>query len=239
MTPSDFVRQRIKKSYLERETILCIPNGIKINQFIAYDKQKIRERLGLPKDKIVLAAIAAQMSIKQKGIDRLLEAVRRLEDKEKYFVIFAGSQFIYGEELKQIGVEYRDFGYQHSVEELSEFYSAADILVNPSQEETFGLVNIEAMACGTPVIAFDICAMKEIILPHVGWIVEENSAQGLSEMITRVGQNKMLIEEKTKHCRQYVAEKYNIEVIISQYENLYYTCMDRWYTGIFQKDMLE
>ena len=93
-------------------------------------------------------------------------------------------------------------------------------MVNPSVYETFGLVNIEAMASGTPVLAFDIGVMSEVVGEH-GWCVPEVSAQALAEKISEITDDRSMLQQKTDKCYAYIKGKYDEELMLDRFENLY------------------
>ena len=104
---------------------------------------------------------------------------------------------------------------------MNEFYALADLLINPSLYETFGLVNIEAMSSGTPVIAFSICAMQEIISPECGWCIEPESTDLLSDTIQSAFSLECHLQEMGKAARKRVESIYSESNMITSYENLY------------------
>ena len=106
---------------------------------------------------------------------------------------------------------------------MNEFFSMADVLLNPSVYETFGLVNIEAMASGTPVVAFNICVMPEVIGIEGGWIVREVSADALCSRLDSLEKDRTEVEEKAETCVECVREYYNEEEMLDAFDRLYET----------------
>ncbi|NLC68593.1 MAG: glycosyltransferase, partial [Clostridiaceae bacterium] len=104
----------------------------------------------------------------------------------------------------------------NNVKELAEIYSAADVFVNPTLEEVLGLVNLEALACGTPVITFDTGGSVECVDEGCGIVVEKGNVRELIEAINNIRVNnfdkKTVIEKSQKFSNK---EKYN------EYINLY------------------
>ena len=149
-----------------------------------------------------------------------MEALQKLEHKEKYVLLVAGKGSEKAEELFA-GFAVKSFGYISDQRQMNEFLSMADLMVNPSVYETFGLVNIEAMASGTPVLAFDIGVMSEVVGEH-GWCVPEVSADLLKNKIEEILDNKEELEYKTKLCHDYVETKYDEKMMLDTFEHLYY-----------------
>ena len=102
-----------------------------------------------------------------------------------------------------------DVGYIREQQKMNEFYAMADLMVNPSTYETFGLVNIEAMASGTPVAAFHICVMSEVVSSKVGWLCEEISADAFRTLIQQVERDRGGWKQKAEKCHTYVQDKYD------------------------------
>ncbi len=101
--------------------------------------------------------------------------------------------------------------------ELAEIYSAADVFVNPTREENFPTVNMEALACGTPVITFKTGGSPEIIDETCGMVVPCDDAAALENAIRYVVQNKPFSEE----CCRRRAEQFDMRDKFAEYVQLY------------------
>ena len=115
----------------------------------------------------------------------------------------------------------RFLGYLHTQKELNEFYAAADLLVNPSVYETFGLTNIEAMACGTPVAAFPVCTMPELIDDACGYLASEVSAEALGETIRRAFDDPGALKGKGRRSREKAEHFFSEKEMLDRFERLY------------------
>jgi glycosyltransferase involved in cell wall biosynthesis len=108
------------------------------------------------------------------------------------------------------------------------FYSAIDLFVHPSTWETFGLVVAEAMACCTPVVAFDIGAMRELVFPSVnGWLAHAGDAQDLARTIEAAieageGARKAMGEQGREH----VADNFSFASVARRHAALYETLIE-------------
>lgn len=103
---------------------------------------------------------------------------------------------------------------------MNEFYALADVLVNPSLYETFGLVNLEAMASGTPVVCFDTCAMPEVVSDK-GWLVEMENSGTLAKRLEELEQDRALLQEYSRACPDYVVENFEQRDMLDAYEKIY------------------
>lgn len=217
--PSVWLEQQIRQSFLEKEQVCVIGNSLDTEKWKELDKEKIRRKYGINTLKTVLAFVAADGGNPLKGGKILQKALEEL-DSSQYFLLTAGKPS--AELEKSIsGYERKNMGYISKESEMNEFYAMADLVINPSLYETFGLVNLEAMASGTPVIAFAVCAVPEIVTDKVGWCVEHAEASALAEKIREISGSKAQIIEKTSACHEYVVRNFGQKSMLDQYETLY------------------
>lgn len=174
------------------DNIGIVPCGVNMELFQPVDKVAARQKLGLMDEKILL--FVGRMD-PLKGIDKLIQTMPLLK---KYMslklVVVGGDENSRAEldELKKLADELNvknavDFRGLVKQEQLPYFYSAADICVVPSYYESFGMVPLEALACGTPVIATDVGDLKNIIKSgETGHIVSDNSPENLAVGISSI-----------------------------------------------------
>ena len=110
-------------------------------------------------------------------------------------------------------------GRTESIEELAWIYAAADLFVNASVEETFGLTTVESLACGTPAVVYRSTACPELITPNVGFVVEPGN-------IEDIVQKTLVVREQGKSfytgfCRQHAVEHFRKEDCYAEYIRLY------------------
>lgn len=218
--PSLWMKEQFLQSYLSKESCSVVFNSLDMKQWKVYHKEELRKSYQIQTEKLILAFVASDLNNPRKGMGILGKALQDL-DSDKYFLLVAGAiSEEFGVYLK--GFEYRKFGYLSEQEKMNEFYALADVLVNPSLYETFGLVNIEAMACETPVIVFAVGAVSEVIGEKAAWCLTEITSKALQTQLEEVEKNRNILEEKRKHCRNYVEETYSEEQMLKQYEELYW-----------------
>jgi len=171
--------------------IRIVPCGVNLDLFRPINKERVRRRLNLNGEGVLLFV---GRIVPIKGLDRLLMAMPYFKGERpiKLLVIGGDEQNPIPREnlrnlTKELGISDRVmfFGFvEHK--ELPCFYSAADVCVIPSFHESFGLVALESLACGTPVIATKVGAMESIIWSdHTGYVVDDNTPVHLAEKIFR------------------------------------------------------
>ncbi len=156
VTVSDWLKGVAEKSFLGEYEFKRIYNGIDTEHFKAIDTN-LRERLNVVNKRIILCVSDGWND--RKGFKLIKETAKESPDNWIFILVGANKKQI--KELPQniIGIE-----HIWNQKELIEYYSIADVFFNPSIEETFGLVTIEAMACGTPAVVFDKTACPELIV---------------------------------------------------------------------------
>ena len=177
------------------EKIGTVPCGVNTDLFQPMEPTAARQKLGLTDDKIILFVGRIDPL---KGTDRLISAVTHLSEYENLRLIIIGGDEYSKQELDNLKKLTGELGIADRVmfqgmvkqEHLPHFYSAADVCVVPSYYESFGLVALESLACGTPVVATDVGDMKNIIIPgETGYVVEDNTpnklAYGIDSILKR------------------------------------------------------
>ncbi len=173
------------------EAITVIPCGVNTELFRPLDRRAARERLALNGDKHLLFVGRIEPL---KGVDRLLGAVGYLGDRHPLQLLVIGGGWNSRRELERLKALARELDIEERVTflglvkqaELPFYYSAADVCVVPSHYESFGLVALESLACGTPVVATDVgCAPGVIRQGQTGYVVPANDPHLLAGGIDR------------------------------------------------------
>ena len=171
------------------DRISVIPCGVNLELFQPMDKEIAKWQLGFSDDKIVLFVGRIEPL---KGIDQLLRAMTYLQNGQGLRLVVIGGDEHSQYEMERLQKLSRALHIGGSVtfpglikhEKLPNFYSAADVCVIPSYYESFGLVALESMACGTPVVATNVGDLKSIIHQgETGYVVMDNAPHRLAEKI--------------------------------------------------------
>ncbi len=171
------------------ERISVVPCGVNLNLFQPMDKEMAKHQLGFDDDKIILFVGRIEPL---KGIDQLLVAMTHLQNRHGLRLVIIGGDNHSQYEMERLQRLSRSLHIQDSVtflglikqEELPCFYSAANACVVPSYYESFGLVALESLACGTPVVATNVGGIKSVIQQgETGYVVIDNTPHRLANKI--------------------------------------------------------
>jgi len=188
-TPKDKV-QLIRFYDAVSDKIGVVPCGVDLNLFRPLDTTVARRRLGFASDHPIVLFVGRFDSVK--GIDRLVTAMTYLRRRESLRLVLVGGDGPASPETRRLQKQARDLGLQDTVtfagridqDRLPPYYSAADVLVVPSLYESFGLVGLEALACGTPVVATPVGAMESILQQgRTGQVVTQPEPRLLADAI--------------------------------------------------------
>ncbi len=179
--PSEWLAScAIKSSLFKDKPIHYIPNAFPTDKFIPINKKIARLHLGLPLDKKLFIFGAEDLNNKRKGGKTLLQALNILRNEkiEDFEIVLFGHNSI------DLPYKTHNLGFFHSPEELSFVYSAADAFLFPSFEDNAPLTVAEAMLCGTPVVAFFVGNVSELIKhKELGYIATNFSVQDFANGI--------------------------------------------------------
>ena len=209
VTPSQWLADLTSQSFIRGYPILTINNGIDLNIFFPREGN-LREKYKLS-DKNILLGVAFGWGIR-KGLDVFIELAKRLDDI--YQIVLVGTNERIDAELPKniISIHRTD-----NPQQLAEIYSAADLFVNPTREENFPTVNMEAIACGTPVLTFRTGGSPEILTPSTGMVVDCDDIDAMEKEIRRICETKPFHKEE---CIK-AAQRFDMQSRFEEYVQLY------------------
>jgi glycosyltransferase involved in cell wall biosynthesis len=199
--------------YCKRQ-VQVIPNVIEMKKFSLSD--------ALKKDNNLNIGILGGMGNFRKGLDILIKAVSLLKDMELTVHIGGDGKYLntFKEMAKELDIAGKCIFYgEIKPESIQDFYSKLDFYVLPSRDETFGVVVVEAMACGLPVIATKCGGPEEIITKETGVLIDKENPQELARAIRSVAGN--LGSYNRKAIRDYVLEKYSPDLFVASISEVY------------------
>ena len=180
ITPSQWLADLVGESFLKDYPIKVINNGIDLSVFKPL-KSSFREKYNISSSKKIILGVSFGWGVK-KGLDIFIELSKRL-DREKYQVVLVGTDSKVDNTLPK---EILSIHRTQNQTELAEIYSAADVFINPTREENYPTVNMESIACGTPVITFKTGGSPEMLDETCGSVVECNDIDALEREVVRV-----------------------------------------------------
>ena len=213
VTPSEWLAKLTRESYLKEYPVEVINNGVDLNVFHPVENNNLLDKYGLRGKKIILA-MAMALS-KRKGVNYLLRLPSVLGDDECLVMVGVPPQLQSGLPQEHcIGIPRTS-----NTEELAALYSAASVFINPTLEDNFPTTNIEALACGTPVITFRTGGSVESVDENTGLVVDKCDFDALLKAIhtiTETGKDKY-----SKCCVEKAHMLYNKGKQYNEYVELY------------------
>lgn len=172
------------------QKITVIPCGVNRNLFKPIDREMARAELGLDHQKVILFVGRLEPL---KGLEQLIIALSRLSSRQAPELMIAGGDEHSPSRVQALQKLATELSVQDRIsflgsiiqEKLPLLYNVADISVIPSYYESFGMVALESLACGTPVLATDVGDLRNVIRhPEVGYVIKNNSPYLLASKIT-------------------------------------------------------
>ncbi len=218
---SDWMLERVNRSPLMKNfECVKIPFGIDLKQFKLLGKVAAKSKLGIPVDHKVIAFRATHLKKdKFKGVKYLHETLSLMRPNEPITILIfeEGSDFdIYKDKYNIIKLGWVDQS------EMILALNAADVFMMPSLQESFGLMAIEAMACGTPVVTFNGTAIEEIVKDKIaGLVVPARNSNALAEAVTYLINNDRVRVDMGLRARKLVENEFTEEKYINSHLALY------------------
>ncbi len=208
------------------QQVSVVPCGVDTVRFRPMRRDRVRRHLGLPEDEAVVLYVGRIEPLK--GIDVLIQATARLETPVRLLVVGgdskdAGRKGNLVELASELGVGERVTFLDAVVhDDLPLYYNAADICVVPSYYESFGLVALEAMACGVPVVASRVGGLKETVIDgRTGYLVPWRCPEPFAERVELLLSNEPLRRKLGREARA-AAERFRWSEVAAQVEDVYH-----------------
>lgn len=210
---SEWIREQMSHSFLKECNFEVIHNGIDINIFQPTPNGDIKAKYGLSGKKHIILGVASIWS-EEKGWDDFMQLATMLNDDE--VIVLVG---VDDDRKRLLPDNVVGISRTENIAELAALYSVADVFVNPTRQDNYPTVNLESIACGTPVVTYRTGGSIEAITPQTGVIVEQGDVKGILDAVRD-------IEKKGKEyfcegCRQYAISNFNKEERYADYLRLY------------------
>lgn len=224
VTPSQWLKERLSQSFLKGYHTIVVPTGIDLTQFAPVEESvdednlifRLRNSLNIRGKKMLLGV--ANPWRERKGLLQFETLSKTIGDD--YVIVLLG---LNDEQLNGLPGSIVGLAHTDSIEELAALYSMADIYVNLTLEDTFPTTNIEALACGTPVVTFKAGGAAESIDDTCGISVERNSIQGVVAAIEKIMSQRGMaytVEDCLNRARIYDRNYRFMEYIQEVYEGI-------------------
>lgn len=205
VTPCNWLNQLVRESSIKYKQVITIYNGIDTAKYYRIESD-ILKKYGIEDKKVVLG-VASEWT-ERKGLRDFIDLSKRL-DNSKYTVLLVG---LTKKQIAQLPEQIIGLERTSNLQELLELYSSAYVFLNPTYEDNFPTTNLEAIACGTPVITYRTGGSPEALSENTGIVVEKGDLNTVIQAIDtgEIGKIKPILPEKFR--------KNNM---INEYMNLY------------------
>ncbi len=209
---SDWIRGEMSHSFLKDFDFQVIHNGIDMEIFKPSDTEEVIRKYGLEGKKIILGL--ASIWSGEKGLGDFLKMSEMLAEDE--IIVLVGLK---PEQMKGLSTNIKGIARTENVAQLAQLYSSATAFVNPTWQDNYPTVNLEAIACGTPVVTYRTGGSIEAVTPETGMIVEQGDVPGLLEAVRTVAAEGK--ENYRQACRSYAEANFRKEDRYADYLKLY------------------
>ena len=207
---SYWMERNVQQSFLKNKPTRVIRNGINLQAFYPREnREALREQWGIDGSKYVLLGVATQWNAR-KGYSDILSLAQMPECQLVLVGLTKQQRLALPEGV--IGIEHTE-----SMDQLAQLYSLADLFVNPTYSDTFPTTNLEALACGTPVLTYNTDGSPETLDDSVGVVVERGNKQALQDAVRCLQTHPL----DRKACAAFAQERYDRDKCFYPYMQLF------------------
>lgn len=228
VTPSHWLTEQAKASMLNRFEIYHIPYGIDTDAYQHIDPGLCRVTLGIPPKKKVLLFSADNLKDSRKGGDLLVQALQKLPQalKQDCVLLTLGKRTTQIE--ASVDIPAIHLGYISSDRLKSVAYSAADVFIFPTRADNLPLVLQESMACGTPMVSFNVGGVPDLVRPEMtGYLAKPEDANDFCNGIVELLEDDEKRDVMGKQCRSISVKEYDLATQTRKYISLYRTTLGK------------
>ena len=204
----EFVINNLKLSYLGQFMATAVlDEAIDINLYQPRNASKLRKELGITEDKVVILCIAPSY----KNIEYFKLVADHFKGSDKYVFVHVGKD----DTLSNGNYIHVNFVKENTV--LAVYYSMADLFLFPSLEDTMSNACLEALACGTPLLTFNISGMPYLMDETVGTMVPPKNVDDLVNVVKRTGKK---TQDVINRCREYAVNRFDMNEYANKVINI-------------------
>ncbi len=230
IVPSQWMAEQVQRSHLWQDRPLTvIPIGLDTTVFKPINKTAARDLLNLPADQtVILFGAMYAGSDRNKGYSQLCDALNQLKlPREKTSLAIFGMSAPNADD-PPLPYQAHWAGILRDPYTLAALYSAADVMVMPSLQESFGQTASEALACGTPVVAFDTSGLKDIVDHQTnGYLAKPFDPSDLAAGIEWVLANRERHQKLSQAGREKVLTTFALPAVVSPHLDIYQKQLSR------------
>jgi glycosyltransferase involved in cell wall biosynthesis len=208
---STWMSEKLSFSFLKEQKRQTIINGIDLSCFRPYDKKNVRAELGICEEDFVVFAAASTWTD-----DKGLQEIVRLSKNPDFKLVVLGVQSSQAK-LFSNNTFTRPLVLDKSL--LAKYYAAADVFVNPTYNDSFSNVNMESLACGTPVVCYRSGGAPDTLSSQTGIVVPRGDYEALEKAIYLIRNKEFVVTEGD--CRKWVEANFDKDKNFEQYIQLY------------------
>lgn len=215
---SEWMRNEMASSFFKEYQFQVIHNGIDTSVFRPCSGNAMRKRLGIDSDKKIILGLASIWS-PEKGLDDFIALSEKLNPDET--IVLVG---IDNRTARRLPASIKWIRRTENIDMLAELYSVSSVFVNPTYQDNYPTVNLEAIACGTPVVTYRTGGSIESITDATGRIVGQGDTDGLLAAVREIealGKNAF-----TQACRQFALANFRKEDRYNDYLQLYQSLLN-------------
>lgn len=209
---SEWIWEEMQHSFFRNNQFHVIHNGINTNIFNIYNPEQVKQKYGL-NGKHILLGVASIWS-REKGFDDCIQMADLLHPDE--MLVLVG---VRPEQQKKLKKNMLGIPRTENIHQLAELYAAADAFINPTWQDNYPTVNLEAIACGTPVVTYRTGGSIEAITDQTGFIVPQGNVKEMLEAARLISQRGKAYYQQP--CRTYALENFRKEDRYQDYLDLY------------------
>ena len=213
VTVSDWMREEMGRSFLKDCQFKVVHNGVDLNVFnVGADSSEVRERYGLGDKHLILGVTS--IWCREKGWDDFMELATMINEDEA--IVLVG---VTQEQMRKLPHNVTGIPRTENVAQLAALYSAATALVNPTWQDNYPTVNLESIACGTPVITYRTGGSVESVCEDTGYVVGQGDVEGLLTAFRKIKEAGK--QTYVGRCRNYAIRYFGKNERYQEYMALY------------------
>lgn len=222
VAPSRWLQTQAQTSLLGVRAIHHIPNGLDVQAYAPINPILARQALGLPVDHHIVMSCAESLTDSRKGMDLLIQSLHRLPDdlKAKTTLLLMGKSSETMQRAIALPTVFLGFVASDRLKALA--YSAADLFAFPTRADNLPIVLQESMACGTPMVSFDVGGVPDLVRPGItGLLAPAEDVDAFTAQVVTLLTQPDLRHSLAAQCRDVAVAEYALDLQAQRYKALY------------------